>query len=121
MRFKEKMMDSMKDHSHMMHMMGGMKDAKGREFKPWEMCEKMMSSMMQSTDIAAFATPEIRELFKEWAGQIEEEILVYLKENRAADIDSIAENFKISKRSVIYFLSDLALKERVSLKVEKTL
>jgi hypothetical protein len=119
MRFKEKMMNQ----SPMMHMMGKMmgemKDEKGKEFRPWEMCEKMMSSM--STDIATFATPEIRELFKEWAGQIEEEILVFLKENREADIDAVAKRFKISEKSVIYFLSNLALKERISLKVEKIL
>ncbi len=102
-------------------MMGGMKDAMGKEFKPWKMCEKMMSSMTQSNENATFATSEIHELFQEWAGQIEEEILVYLKENSAANIDTIAKKFKISKKSVIYFLSDLALKERISLKVEKIL
>ena len=77
-----------------------------------------MTSISQSSEVAAFATPEVRELFSEWAGQIEDEILDFINQNKPLDTDRIAEKFNLSKNSVIYFLGRLAQKDKIKLKVE---
>ncbi len=94
-------------------MMGGGKNSEGNEEKPWDMCKKMMSSMNENTNNTRFATPEIRDLFEEWALQIEEEILGLVETNGNVDPDNIAKSLKLSKSSVIYFLTKLAKKEKI--------
>ncbi|MBI2015028.1 MAG: hypothetical protein HYS77_05765 [Candidatus Rokubacteria bacterium] len=50
-------------------MMGGMEG-----FNPMAMCQAMMTSVSKSAEMAAYATPEVRTLFEEWARSVEEEI-----------------------------------------------
>ena len=87
---------------------------------PWDMCRKVMSSIGKTADLATFATPEVRGLFEEWAAQIEEEILGFIKESKTTDADQIAARFKLSKNSANYFLSRLSQKGKISLKAEHT-
>ena len=87
---------------------------------PWDMCRKMMSSIGKTSELAAFATPEVRGLFEEWAAQIEEEIFQFVQESKTTDADQIAARFKLSKNSANYFLTRLSQKGRISLKAEKT-
>ena len=86
---------------------------------PWDMCKKMMSTMGKTSELATFATPEVRELFEEWATQIEEEIFAYVQESKTDDTEKIAEHFKLSRNSVTFFLTRLAKKGKISLKAQK--
>jgi hypothetical protein len=95
----------------------GEKDKGG--FNPMEMCKEMMSSMRQNSEIATFATPEIRGLFEDWVRQIEEEIEQYIDKNDSCQPDVLAAHFKISKESVLYFLARLAQKGKISINVRK--
>ena len=97
---------------------GGENEEKGEG--PWDMCRKMMSSIGKTSDLATFATPEVRGLFEEWAAQIEEEIFQFVQESKTTDADQIAARFKLSKNSANYFLTRLSQKGRISLKAEKT-
>ena len=97
--------------------MGGRKGSEG-DFNPMEMCKRMMSSITQTGEIASFANPEVRGLFEEWAQQIEEEILSFIKEKESIHPEEIAAHLKISKESVHYFLSRLAQKGKIQFKVE---
>ncbi len=115
------MMDMMKN------MMGGMKGNKTKDgeknssstgFNPMEMCQKIMAGMEKSNDLAAYATPEVRALFEEWAEQIENEILDFIKANNNPDPDKIAEKFKLSKNSVNFFLTKLAQIGKINIKTE---
>jgi hypothetical protein len=127
-----KMMGSMMgggSGSPMMNMMSmmmggkGMGDKNGNEGQnemPWDMCKKMMSSMNKTSELATFATPEVRQLFEEWSAQIEEEILNYMRESKVTETKKIAEHFKLSKDSVTYFLTKLAAKGKINLKAQKT-
>lgn len=116
-----KMTKQMMGGGSMMEMMGMMmgKDEDKENFNPMEMCQKMMSSIGKSSEMATFATPEVRGLFEEWVQQIDEEILNFIKEKNTTDPEQIAAHLKISKNSVIYFLSRLAQKGKISLKVDK--
>lgn len=87
--------------------------------RPWDMCRKMMASIGKTSDLATFATPEVRGLFEEWAAQIEEEIFQFVKESKTTDADQIATRFKLSKNSANYFLTRLSQQGRISLKAEK--
>jgi hypothetical protein len=111
----------------MKNMMGGMmagrkdgdkNNAGSNGFNPMEMCQKMMGHMGKSGELAAYATPEVRALFEEWAEQIENEILSFIKSNNNADPDKIAEHFKLSKDSISFFISKLSQKGKITLKAE---
>jgi hypothetical protein len=115
----------------MKNMMGGMMGNKPKDtekdsstgsnpsgFNPMDMCMKMMAGMEKSNDLAAYATPEVRALFEEWAEQIESEILGFIKANDNPDLDKIAEKFKLSKNSVNFFITKLAQKGKINLKTE---
>jgi uncharacterized protein (DUF1778 family) len=86
---------------------------------PWDMCKKMMSTMSKTSELATFATPEVRELFEEWAAQIEEEILSFVKESQINNAEKIAEHFKLSRNSVTFFLTRLANKGKINLNAQK--
>jgi len=100
----------------MKRMMKGMKHGEG--FNPMDMCQKMMSSVGKSSEMAAYATPELRGLFEEWLAQMEDEILQFIRENGTADAQKTAEHFKLSKESAAYCLSRLAQKGRITIKAE---
>jgi hypothetical protein len=115
-----KMMGNMmggKDMGMMGMMMGGMtpgKNAGGeKQEMPWDMCKKMMSNIEKSNDIALSATPEIQQLFDDWARQIEDEICEFIKNTDKIIVDEIQKKFKITKDSVIFFLNRLAKKEKI--------
>lgn len=134
-----KMMESMMGGgtgSPMMNMMSMMMGGKGSRNKmnsmmeetkssteqmetPWDMCRKMMSAMSKTNELATFATPEVRDLFEEWATQIEDEILSYVQESKTDDVEKIAEHFKLSRNSVTFFLTRLANKGKINLKAQK--
>jgi hypothetical protein len=109
----------------MSRMMSGKTKTKSSEkgegfmnFNPMEMCIKMMSKMEKSSDLAAYATPEVRALFEEWAEQIENEILDFIRANNNPAPDKIAEHFKLSKNSVNFFLTKLSQKGKINIKAE---
>jgi hypothetical protein len=128
---KSNMMDMMKmmmgGKSPMMNMMkmmmGGKSpmmgmDSDGKGEKPWDMCQKMMSSISKSSEIATFATPEIRGLFEEWIQQIEEEFITFIKSSGTDNVEKLQEHFKLSKDSVIYFLTRLSQKGKIKFKID---
>ncbi len=103
---------------NMMSMMMGSKDSGSGESHPMEMCKKMMATMGKVSELATFATPEVRALFEEWAVQIEEELLKFIVEKGSSDPDTLARQFKLSRDSVVYFLTRLAQKGKIDLKAQ---
>jgi len=59
------MMSMMMGGKGPMNMMGDTNATEGQNEMPWDMCKKMMSSMSKTSDLATFATPEVRQLFEE--------------------------------------------------------
>jgi tellurite resistance protein len=103
----------------MMSKMMGRGGEEGEGEGPWNMCQKMMASIGKSSELATFATPEVRGLFDEWAAQIEAEILQFVKESTTVEADQVAARFKLSKDSANYFLTRLSQQGKISLKAEK--
>ncbi len=98
---------------------GNDKEGNPMDFNPMEMCHKMMTSMGKSSELASYATPEVRALFEEWTEQIENEIFNYIKETGTTDPEKLAEHFKLSKNSINFFLTKLAQKGKIKLRAEK--
>jgi hypothetical protein len=97
-RMMPKMMEGM-----MSRMMGGEEG-----FSPMEMCREMMAGMKQVSQLAAYATPEVRALFEDWVREVEETVLAFVQEQGTTDPQAIAEHLKISAESAVFFVSRLA-------------
>src|SRR5512136_1637709 len=67
---------------------------------PWDMCRRMMEAVGQASDLASYATPELRQIFEEWLGQIEGEILQAVAEGGQSEVAALAERFKLTPESV---------------------
>src|SRR5512135_1250575 len=86
----------------MQGMMGGM-----QEFNPMAMCQAMMTSVGKAAEMAAYATPEVRTLFEEWARSVQDEVLATLKSRGPLELEALAAALKISPESALFFLSRL--------------
>lgn len=86
----------------MQKMMEGMGD-----FNPMAMCQAMVTSVGKAAEIAAYATPEVRTHFEEWARSVEDEVLAALKARGPLDLAGLAGALKISPESAFHFLGKL--------------
>lgn len=86
----------------MQEMMGKMK-----EFNPSAMCQAMMTSVSKSAEMAAYATPEVRMLFEEWAENVRAEVLTVLRTRGRVDLAELASALKISPEGALFFLGRL--------------
>jgi hypothetical protein len=92
--------DGMGMPSMMMKMMGS-------DFNPAAMCQAMMTGVGKAAEMAAYATPEVRTLFEEWARSVGEEVLATLKRRGPLDLVNLASALKISPESALFFLGKL--------------
>ncbi len=82
----------------MQKMMGSMED-----FNPAAMCQAMMTSVGKAAEMAAYATPEVRTLFEEWARSVEAEVLSAIQARGPLDLTALASALKIGPESVLHF------------------
>jgi len=99
----------------MKKMMGQMQEG---GMMPMQMCRMMTDSVARAAEVATWATPELRALFDDWAGQVKEELLQKLTEQGGnCDLAAIAEQLQLSPDSVAFLLIGLAREGKVSLQV----
>jgi hypothetical protein len=77
------------------------------ELSPAAMCQAMMTSVGKAAEMAAYATPEVRTLFEEWARSVEAEVLEVLRARGPLDLAALAGALKIGPESALYFLGKL--------------
>ena len=70
--------------------------------------------MRSATNLASFATPEVRVLFEEWAKLVEDEILAFIKDNVKATPADIANKMRLSEQSALYFLSKMLREGKIT-------
>ena len=85
------------------------------EFNPMAMCQAMMTSVGKAAEMAAYATPEVRVLFEEWARSVEDEVLAVLKARGPLDLAGLAGALKINPESALYFLGKLVRDGRATI------
>ena len=84
-------------------------------FNPWEMCGQMTSAVTKAAEMGSYATAEVRALFEDWAAEVEQEIVAFVKANHQVALASIAEQLKISEDSVIFFISRLTQQNKIKI------
>lgn len=91
----------------------GMTETSHEGFNPMEMCKSMMESINNTAKMAGFATSEVRALFEEWANEVENEVLAFIKHSGQVNTTDIAKELKISEDSVLYFVSKLIREKKI--------
>lgn len=100
----------------MQKMMAQMGPGQGQEGSPqmppmmqmcMGMCSEMLTAIKRTTDMAAFATPELHRLFAEWLDTVENEALQHLKENGETDAAGLAKALSISEESAAYLIAHM--------------
>ncbi len=77
------------------------------------MCTEMLTAIKQTTDMAAFATPELHHLYAEWLKTMEEEVLRCLKESGEINQSALSAALKISEESVAYLIARMVSSGKV--------
>jgi uncharacterized membrane protein len=90
-----------------MKMMEKMKGMMGEGFAPMEMCKQMIQSVQRASDMATYATPELRGLFDDWLEQVEAETLKFIAETGSIAADEVAKKLGLSVESTVFLLSKL--------------
>lgn len=85
------------------------------EFGPAAMCQAMMTSVGKAAEMAAYATPEVRTLFEEWARSVEEEVLATLQARGPLDLAALAGVLQIGPESALHFLGKLVREGKASI------
>ncbi|HBX5361459.1 TPA: hypothetical protein MH421_27860 [Klebsiella pneumoniae] len=82
------------------------------------MCAEMLTTMQQTTAMATFATPELRDLFSEWLDAMAVKALTTLKETGELESAQLAQALNISPESALYLLTRMAGQGKVSLRAQ---
>jgi hypothetical protein len=85
------------------------------EFNPMAMCQAMMTSVGKAAEMAAYATPEVRTLFEEWARSVEDEVLAVLRARGPLDLAGLAATLKIGPESALHFVGRLVRERKATI------
>lgn len=77
------------------------------------MCSEMLTAIKRTADMAAFATPELHQLFGDWLGTLEDKALRHLKESGEADVARLAKALSISEESAAYLIARMTIGGKV--------
>ena len=80
---------------------------------PIEMSKEVLSSISHSYELATYSTPELRGLFNDWLGEIENEVLEFLKKKDKVDSNEVSRHLRLKQESVIFILSKLAREGKI--------
>ncbi len=81
-----------------------------------EMCKQMTQAVRETNENAAYATPELRELFDDWLGQVENEVLAFLSKKDNASVAELSKELGITEQSAIFPLSKLTRQGKLDLR-----
>ncbi len=88
-----------------------------------EMCSQMTQAVQQTSQAvrqtnenAAYATPELRDLFDDWLEQVENEVLAFLSKKDDASVEELSEALGITEQSAIFLLSKLTRQGKLDLR-----
>lgn len=125
----EKMMAQMSkegaDPMAMMHKMMARMEEGGQAPPPMmqmcmSMCGEMLTAIKRTSEMAAFATPEVQALFAAWLETMQDRAVQRLREHGAEDVADLAAALNISEESTALLLTHLVKGGRVALRAELT-
>lgn len=107
-----------------MNPMDMMKKMMGGAGQPMEMCmnmcKKVTESIERTSEMAAYATPELRGLFETWLEEVEQEAMNFIAEKGSVSSQGLAEKLGISSESAIFIMARLAKSGKVETNASKT-
>jgi len=81
---------------------------------PKDMCRKVVTTLDQYAQLESLAIPEIRSLFIDWMEELEGEILAFLREARQPKLETLIDQFRISKQGAEFLLGKLKQEGKIS-------
>lgn len=69
------------------------------------MCAEMLTAIKRTTDMAAFATPELRQLFVHWLQSMEDQVMKHLQKSGEANSEAVAKALNLSQESAAYLIA----------------
>lgn len=87
---------------------------------PLDMSKEVVSIVSHSYEMATYSTPELRGIFNDWMGEIENEVLEYLKDRKKMDHNEVADHFRLKPESAIFILSKLAREGKIKMEASGT-
>jgi len=84
------------------------------------MSKEVLSAISHSYELATYSTPELRGLFNDWLGEIEQEVLEFLENRNEVDPNEVAEHFRLERESVIFILGKLAREGKINMQASRT-
>ena len=82
------------------------------------MCGEMLTTMQQTTAMAAFATPELRQMFGEWMATLEAMAMETVRPSGATDAAGLAKVLGIGEEGARYPIAHRANSDNVGLRVK---
>jgi hypothetical protein len=82
------------------------------------MCAEMLTAIKRTSEMAAFASPELHGLFVEWLGTMEGHAIRHLREKAGTDLTDLAKALGIGEESAAYLLAHLAKRGKINLRAE---
>jgi len=83
------------------------------------MSKEVLTLANHSYELATYSTPELRGLFNDWIGEIEREIVSFLKARKTVDPDEVARKFRLKPESAIFVLGKLAGEGKIKMQASE--
>lgn len=77
------------------------------------MSKEVIAAISHTYELASYSTSELRSLFDDWLGAIEQLVVDFVNQQKNADPDEIATHLNVHRTSAIFVLSKLAREGKV--------
>ncbi len=79
------------------------------------MSKEVLTAISHTYELASYSTPELRNLFNDWLGEIERIIVDFVIQQKKADPDEIASHLNLERDSVIFIVSKLTREGKITM------
>ncbi|MDA8161348.1 MAG: hypothetical protein M0022_00360 [Desulfobacteraceae bacterium] len=79
------------------------------------MSKEVIAAISHTYELASYSTSELRSLFDDWLGAIEQLVIGFVNRQKKADPDEIATHLNLQRTSAIFVLSKLAREGKVTM------
>jgi DNA-binding MarR family transcriptional regulator len=80
---------------------------------PVNMCQSLAHKVAQSKQLMAVAEPTILALFESWLEELEEEVLVFLKNHPGSSAGDLSDSLGLSRSGAAFVIAKLEREEKL--------
>jgi hypothetical protein len=74
---------------------------------PKQMCQSLVNKVAQSEQLMAVADPEVLVLFEDWLEEMEEQVIITVKESSFMDAVALSEKLGMSRSGASFLITKL--------------